>query len=128
MKQNLRQYHARKTEGILSLCPCCYHVPLRIMSGNHPFYREYGVRNGATCVFEAWELDPIDKVALESSHEPQVVLRALPKQLIVRMDRPLAKQCEGLPSSCVPLSPLTVYWILDTENQLNFIAAAFHLF
>ena len=99
MKQTWLQYHARKTEGILSLCPCCYHMPMRITSGHHKLYKEYGVHNGATCVLEAWELESMDKVALESSQESQVVLRALPKRLIVRMDRPLTKQYEGLPNN-----------------------------
>ena len=119
MKQKWLQYHARKTEGILSLCPCCHGMPMCITSGNSALYREYGVRNGATCVLQAWELDPLDKDTLERSQDAQVVLRALPRKLIVRMDRPLLKQYEGLPSNCFPLAPVTVYWTLDAEDSIE---------
>ena len=52
MKKKWLQYHARKTEGILSLCPCCHDMPMRITNGNNNLYREYGIRNAATCVVQ----------------------------------------------------------------------------
>ena len=58
-------------------------MPMRITSGNNALYREYGVHNGATCVLQAWELDAMDKIAMEDSQETQVVSRALPIKLIV---------------------------------------------
>ena len=119
MKQRWLQYHARKTEGILSLCPCCKGMPMRLTSGNSHLAREYGIHNGATCVVQGWELDPLDEKELVASKEAQVVLRALPKKLIVRMDRPLSKQYEGLPKQCFPLSPVTVYWSLDAEESIE---------
>ena len=30
MKRKWLQYHARKTEGVLSLCPCCHGMPMRV--------------------------------------------------------------------------------------------------
>ena len=61
----------------------------------------------------------MDTETLKSSQDAQVFLRALPKELTVRMDRPLAKQYEGLPSNCFPLSPVTVYWIFDAEESIE---------
>ena len=95
---------------------------MRITSGNNALYREYGVHNGATCVLQAWELDAMDKTALEDSQETQVVLRGLPKKLIVEMDRPLLKQYPGLPGNHFPLSPVTVYWNLGHVDAEEYIA------
>ena len=49
----------------------------------------------------------------------EVVLRALPKKLIVRRDKPMQTQCEGLPENHFPLSPVTVYWSLNTERTIE---------
>ena len=84
-------------------------MPMRITNGSSTLYRANGVHNGATCVTQAWELDPLDQEALKDSQDAQVVLRALPSELIVRMDRRLKKQFKGLPDNCFPLSPVTVY-------------------
>ena len=65
MKQRWLQYHARKTEGILSLCPCCKGMPMRLTSGNSHLAREYGIHNGATCVVQGWELDPIGRSRID---------------------------------------------------------------
>eukprot|EP00973_Karenia_brevis_P060975 8478717-Karenia_brevis.AAC.1 len=39
MKKMWLQYHARKTEGVLSICPFCYDMPLRITHGNGYLYK-----------------------------------------------------------------------------------------
>ena len=51
-KQMWLQFHARKTEGVLSICPLCYGMPLKITNGNGYLSRLYGIRNGATCVLQ----------------------------------------------------------------------------
>ena len=79
MKQNWLRYHARKTEGILSICPCCYNMPLRITHGNGYLYKEYGVHNGATCILKGWELHDKDLESPVSHGSRQIVLQALPK-------------------------------------------------
>ena len=43
VKRKWLQYHARKTEGVLSLCPCCHGMPLRITNGSSALCREFGV-------------------------------------------------------------------------------------
>ena len=65
----------------MSICPCCYNMPLRITHGNGYLYKEYGVHNGATCILKGWELDDIDLGSLDSGGAKQIVLRALPKKL-----------------------------------------------
>ena len=92
---------------------------MRNTSGNSAVYREYGVHNGATCVVQAWELDPLDQEMLRDSQDSQVVLQALPRRLIVRMDRRLNEQYAGLPENCFPLSPVTVYWTLDADDTIE---------
>ena len=42
-------YNARKTEGILSLCPLCYDLPMKITRGNGKDMKEYGIHNGLAC-------------------------------------------------------------------------------
>ena len=119
LKTKWLQYHARKTEGVLSLCPCCHGMPMRITNGNSALCREFGIHNGTTCTVEGWELDPVDQDTVGTSEDAQVVLRALPRRLIIRMDRPLQKQYDGLPKDCFPLSPVTVYWTLDAEDSIE---------
>ena len=102
----------------MSICPCCYNMPLRITHGNGYLYKEYGVHNGATCILKGWELDDTDSGSLDSGGAKQIVLRALPKKLIVQMDRPLKKEYPGLPVNHFPLSPVTVYWLLDAQGEI----------
>eukprot|EP00973_Karenia_brevis_P057806 8044935-Karenia_brevis.AAC.1 len=35
------------------------------------------------------------------------------------MDRPMKKQYQGLPKDCFPLSPVTVSWTLDKDDQIE---------
>ena len=125
MQRKWLQYHARKTEGILSLCPRCHGMPMRIASGNSGLCREYGVHNGAACTAAGWALEASDKEALENCPEAQVVLRSLPKKHIVHMDRPLPKAYPGLPENCFPLSPATVYRTLDVEESIEIARRGF---
>ena len=80
--------------------------------------------NGSTRALESWELDPMDLDAAADGGDGravlrEVVLRALPKKLVVRMDQPMQKQCEGLPENHFPLSPVTVYRSLSMERTIG---------
>ena len=119
MKEKWLQYHARKTEGVLSICPLCYGMPLRITNGNGYLSKLYGMHNGATCVLDGWQLAEPDIATSEENKESQIVLSSLPVKLIVQMDRPLKQTYKGLPENCFPLSPVTVYWTLDAEEQIE---------
>ena len=100
-------------------------MPLRITHGNGYPYKEYGIQNGATCVFKAWDLDEKDLEAPAAHSSRQILLRALPKKLIVEMYRPLNEEYPGLPANHFPLSPVTVYWLLDTEGDIQIARKGF---
>ena len=55
-KKKWLSYHARKTEGILSLLLACVGMPYRVTDSNGAEFKEYGVHNGAKCVLKAWQL------------------------------------------------------------------------
>ena len=76
------------------------------------------MHNGATCILKGWELHDKDLESLVSQSSKQIVLQSLPKKLIVEMDRPLKKEYPGLPANHFPLSPVTVYWLLDAQENL----------
>ena len=105
MEEKWLQHHARKTEGVLSICPLCCGLPLRITNGNGYLCKRYGIHNGATCVLEGWELAEPDIATAKENKESQTVLSSLPVKLIVRMDRPLKEPYTGLPDffRCLPL-------------------------
>ena len=52
-KMKWLQYHSRKTEGVLSLCPRCQGMPMRIANGSSALCREFGVHKGSTCTLES---------------------------------------------------------------------------
>ena len=119
MKRNWLQYHAKKTEGVLSICPGCYDMPMRITHGNGYMFKQYNIHNGATCFLRGMELADVDVEYLKTTEARQVVLQALPKRLIVHMSRPMKKQYPGMPKDCFPLSPVTVYWTLDVDGDIQ---------
>ena len=127
MKQHWLQYHAKKTEGILSLCPGCYDMPIRITHGNGYRFKEYGIHNGSTGVLKAWELDETDVALLKTATVEQVVLQALPKRLIIELSRPMKKQYPGMDHNQFPLSPVTVWWTLDQEGEIQIRRRGFPL-
>ena len=119
MKKKWLQYHAKKTEGILSMCPCCYDMPVRITHGNGSHCKDYGISNGSTGILKAWQFAKEDMEAIRDDSSPQVVLKALPHKLVIQMTRPMKKQYPGMPENCFPLSPVTVYWNLDTVGEIQ---------
>lgn len=55
------KYHARRTEGILSLLPLCRGMPLRVTLGNGDRFKEFGIHNGARCRLKSWTLHGDDE-------------------------------------------------------------------
>ena len=43
-------YNARQTDGILSLCPICYDLPIRITKGSGENMKRYGIHNGGVAL------------------------------------------------------------------------------
>jgi len=125
MKQTWLQYHAKKTEGILSLCPCCYDMPMRVTNGSGYMSKNYGIHNGAQGVLKAWQFADSDVEAANTAASQQVVLHALPKRLVLKMSRPMTKQYPGMEKDCFPLAPVTVYWNLDMSGDIQICRRGF---
>ena len=109
----------KKTEGILSICPGCYDMPVCITNGNGYMFKEYNIHNGTRGVIKGLELSAEDIATFANNTDKQIVLQALPKRLIIEVTRGLKKQYPGMPHNCFPLSPVTVYWTLDQEGEIQ---------
>ena len=72
-KKKWLSYHARKTEGILSLLLCCYDMPFRVTNSNGHEFKKYGIFNGASCRLKAWELSEEDQDALKHADQNQII-------------------------------------------------------
>ena len=103
LKKKWLKFHARKTEGVLSLLPCCLDMPYRVTHSHGPEFKEYGAHNGAECVFKSWQLDEADMKRLQDNTEGEVVLQYLPIRLYVQMTTPLKKPYPGLPHQWFPM-------------------------
>ena len=112
-------YHARRTEGILSLLPVVYDMPMRVTLGNGRNFKDYGVHNGSRCRLKAWTLHAEDEITLKASNDEQVILGHLPAILWVEMERPLTKAFPGAPKSWFPIYPLTIQWCLDKGENIH---------
>lgn len=78
------QYHSKKTEGVLSLLPLCFNMPLKVTHSHGKDFKKYGIHNGASCVLKAWDLEPEDAQALEDETRGEVILKHLPTKLYGR--------------------------------------------
>ena len=56
LKRKWLAYHARKTEGVLSLLLCCHNMPFVVKHSGGPEFKKYGVHNGSRCRLKAWKL------------------------------------------------------------------------
>ena len=128
MKRKWLSYHARKTEGILSLLLCCYDMPLIVKNSGGPEYRKYGVHNGARCRLKAWDLEEDDeKTIRENRKDPFIVLKFMPKVLYIEMEKPLKEPYPDLPENWFPLKPVDTYWCLDPTEHIEISRRGFPL-
>ena len=109
---NWLYYNARKTDGILSMCPLCYDLPVRITVGNGPLMKEYGVHNGARGRIKGWTLHDDDVLRLASDQAAEVILTELPLRIILEMETVMYKKHPDWPERYFPLQPVTNYWNL----------------
>ena len=76
------KYHARKTEGILSLLLACYDMPYRVTDSNGNEFKEYAIHNGGKCPLKGWHLSDKDVATLKEQPEGGThVFQELPKTL-----------------------------------------------
>ena len=126
-RKNWLTYHARKTEGILSLLLCCKGMPFRVTDNNGHEFKEYGIYKAATCILKSWEFDPKDEERAATNTEKFFVLQHLPKVLFVEMQTPMIKQYPGLPKNWFPVRPQTRIWMLDSDGQIDIARKGFTL-
>ena len=119
LKRKWLKYHARKTEGVLSLLPCCKGMPYRVTHSHGPEFKEYGIHNGAECILKSWQLDEEDMKKHQDSIESEVILQYLPIKFFVEMTTPLKKPYPGLPQQWFPMRTVVSYWTLDAEENID---------
>ena len=112
-------YHARKTEGILSLLLACYDMPYRVTNSNGNEFKEYGIHNGAKCRLKDWHFSETDEKNAKVHKEGTLVLQELPKKLFLEMLTPMKKAYPNLPAKWFPMTPLSKYWCLDSDECID---------
>jgi len=111
-QQNWLFYNARNTEGVLSLFPMCYDLPVRITRGNGKDMKEYGIHNGGRGRIRDWVLHPDDVARLQTNSDGEVTLTQLPLRIVLCMETPMRKKHPEYPDKHFPLLPVTTYWNL----------------
>ena len=120
-------YHARKTDGILSLMPCVYDMPCKITSGKGNHCKEYGLHNGSRCRLKAIAFSAEDIARVDDNNESEIVLQKLPEALWVQSEQPLKKQVPGAPQDWFPLTPINNVWSLDKDECIEITRRGFAL-
>ena len=82
-------------------------------------FREYGIHNGAKCVLKAWHLSDKDLERADTMKDGTLVLQDLPLVLFVAMQTPMKKPYPGLPDTWFPMTPVTKYWCLDADENID---------
>ena len=128
LKKKWLSYHARKTEGVLSLLLCCNNMPFVVKHSGGPEYKKYGVHNGSRCRLKAWQLDEKDEANLHlHDGEEFIVLEAMPKILYIELEKPLAEPYPNLPENWFPMKPVETYWTLDSDEHIEIARRGFPL-
>jgi len=108
-------YNARNTEGILSLCPACYDLPVKITRANGIEMKEHGIHNGARGRIRDVVLHPDDLARLKDNMAGEVILTQLPLVIVLYMETPMIKNHPDYPANHFPLKPVTTYWQLGAR-------------
>jgi len=107
-------YNARKTEGIPSLGPVCYDLPVRVTRGNGADMKQYGIHNGARGRIKDWTLHPDDLDRVAQSQESEIILTQLPTRIVLEMETQMSQKHPEYPEQHFPLTPVTNYWNLGS--------------
>ena len=128
LKKKWLAYHAKKTEGVLSLLLCCYDMPFVVKHSGGPDFKKYGVHNGSRCKLKAWKLDETDDKAVQANtNEAMIVLQAMPKILYLEMEQELKMPYPGLPPKWFAMKPVEIYWTLDNDEHIEIARRGFPL-
>ena len=103
----------------MSLLLAYVDMPYRVTDSSGAEFKEYGVHNGAKCVLKAWRLAESDMGRVANSAESNVVLQELPRVLFLEMRTPMKKQCPNRPDNLCPMTPVTKFWCLDADDNID---------
>ena len=84
LKKKWLGYHARKTDGILSLLLACFNMPYKITRSKGQDFKKYGIHNGSRCRLKAWEFGESDLEMCRSKLAEADILKEMPKTPIER--------------------------------------------
>ena len=116
MKWNSPNYHARKTDGILSLMPLIYDMPCRLTGGQGAHFKESGIHNSTRGNVRAWILHEDDEKELATCRDAEVILKHLPRVVWLESEQDLKKQHPDAPhKNWFPMRPTTNSWTLDAN-------------
>ena len=119
MKWNSPNYHARKTEGILSLMPLIYGMPWRLTGGQGAHFKESGIHNSTRGCVRAWTLHEDDEKQLAACRDSELILKHLPRVVWLESEQDLRKQHPDAPKKeLVPNA--------TNHERLDFGCCCFH--
>jgi hypothetical protein len=120
MKWNSPNYHARKTEGILSLMPLIYGMPWRLTGGQGAHFKESGIHNSTRGCVRAWTLHEDDEKQLAACRDSELILKHLPRVVWLESEQDLKKQHPDAPKkNWFPMRPITNSWTLDANAYVE---------
>ncbi len=102
-------------------------MPFKVTHSGGPEYKQYGVHNGCRCKLKAWELDSKDQEALKDHTDDQIILQAMPKVLFIELEKSPKEQYPGLPRNWFPMKPVSIYWCLDADDNIEICRRGFPL-
>ena len=109
------------------MLPCCMDMPYKVTHSHGIEFKEYGIHNGAQCVLKGWLLDDRDVERLKDNTDDEVILKYLPKTLYVELLHSMKKNYPGLPAQWFPMKPVSTYWCLDADDNIDICRRGFSL-
>ena len=94
-------------------------MPYRVTDSNGHEFKEYGIHNGAKCILKAWHLSDRDMASASREGETNLVLQDLPKVLFLEMKTDMKKAYPNLPKNWFPMTPVSKYWCLDSDECID---------
>eukprot|EP00973_Karenia_brevis_P044430 6153286-Karenia_brevis.AAC.1 len=103
-------------------------MPYRVTNSNGKDFKRYGIHNGAKCILKAWNFSDEDTKRVRQKSQPCTILVDLPKILFVeKTATPMKEQYPGLPKNWFPMQPVSVYWCLDADENIDIHRRGFPL-
>ena len=102
-------------------------MPYKVTHSHGIEFKEYGIHNGAQCVLKGWLLDDRDVERLKDNTDDEVILKYLPKTLYVELLHSMKKNYPGLPAQWFPMKPVSTYWCLDADDNIDICRRGFSL-